>query len=70
MTLFPIPEILRTPLESLVVQAKIHSPNCKVVKKTVIIACYCCLYVTCKRWLLCVREGRGLHCTSAGQSRA
>uniref|UniRef100_A0A7N6C252 RNA helicase n=1 Tax=Anabas testudineus TaxID=64144 RepID=A0A7N6C252_ANATE len=29
MTLFPIPEILRTPLESLVMQAKIHSPNCK-----------------------------------------
>ncbi|XP_019967260.2 ATP-dependent RNA helicase DHX30 [Paralichthys olivaceus] len=29
MTSFPIPEILRTPLESLVVQAKIHSPNCK-----------------------------------------
>ncbi|XP_034744071.1 ATP-dependent RNA helicase DHX30 [Etheostoma cragini] len=29
MTPFPIPEILRTPLESLVVQAKIHSPNCK-----------------------------------------
>lgn len=33
MTPFPIPEILRTPLESLVVQAKIHSPNCKVLKK-------------------------------------
>lgn len=33
MTLFPVPEILRTPLESLVVQAKIHSPNCKVLKK-------------------------------------
>ncbi|XP_075953803.1 ATP-dependent RNA helicase DHX30 [Anarhichas minor] len=31
MTPFPIPEILRTPLESLVVQAKIHSPNCKAV---------------------------------------
>ncbi|KAM9789373.1 ATP-dependent RNA helicase DHX30 [Neosynchiropus ocellatus] len=31
MTLFPIPEILRTPLESLVVQAKIHSPHCKAV---------------------------------------
>ncbi|KAM4605323.1 ATP-dependent RNA helicase DHX30 [Polymixia lowei] len=31
MTTFPIPEILRTPLESLVVQAKIHSPNCKAV---------------------------------------
>ncbi|XP_053293236.1 ATP-dependent RNA helicase DHX30 [Pleuronectes platessa] len=29
MNPFPIPEILRTPLESLVVQAKIHSPNCK-----------------------------------------
>ncbi|XP_053186597.1 ATP-dependent RNA helicase DHX30 [Scomber japonicus] len=28
---FPIPEILRTPLESLVLQAKIHSPNCKAV---------------------------------------
>ncbi|XP_025756233.1 putative ATP-dependent RNA helicase DHX30 [Oreochromis niloticus] len=28
---FPIPEILRTPLESLVVQAKIHSPNSKAV---------------------------------------
>lgn len=27
---FPIPEILRIPLESLVVQAKIHSPNSKV----------------------------------------
>lgn len=32
MTAFPIPEILRTPLESLVVQAKIHSPSCKVLK--------------------------------------
>uniref|UniRef100_A0A667XYK1 RNA helicase n=1 Tax=Myripristis murdjan TaxID=586833 RepID=A0A667XYK1_9TELE len=31
MTTFPIPEILRTPLESLVVQAKIHSPNSKAV---------------------------------------
>uniref|UniRef100_A0A3Q3X9C8 RNA helicase n=1 Tax=Mola mola TaxID=94237 RepID=A0A3Q3X9C8_MOLML len=31
MTAFPIPEILRTPLESLVVQAKIHSPSCKAV---------------------------------------
>ncbi|KAK2822478.1 hypothetical protein Q5P01_022543 [Channa striata] len=31
MTPFPIPEILRTPLESLVMQAKIHSPNCKAV---------------------------------------
>ncbi|KAJ8337092.1 hypothetical protein SKAU_G00383120 [Synaphobranchus kaupii] len=28
---FPIPEILRTPLESLVVQAKIHSPHSKAV---------------------------------------
>ncbi|XP_061776526.1 ATP-dependent RNA helicase DHX30 [Nerophis ophidion] len=32
MSLFPIPEILRTPLESLVVQAKIHSPKCKAVE--------------------------------------
>ncbi|KAM8850628.1 ATP-dependent RNA helicase DHX30 [Spinachia spinachia] len=31
MTEFPTPEILRTPLESLVLQAKIHSPNCKAV---------------------------------------
>uniref|UniRef100_A0A674F2Q3 RNA helicase n=1 Tax=Salmo trutta TaxID=8032 RepID=A0A674F2Q3_SALTR len=31
MTTFPVPEILRTPLESLVVQAKIHSPHCKAV---------------------------------------
>ncbi|XP_041659950.1 ATP-dependent RNA helicase DHX30 [Cheilinus undulatus] len=31
MTPFPIPEILRTPLENLVLQAKIHSPNCKAV---------------------------------------
>ncbi|KAM4552301.1 ATP-dependent RNA helicase DHX30 [Odontesthes bonariensis] len=31
MTPFPVPEILRTPLESLVVQAKIHSPNSKAV---------------------------------------
>ncbi|MCJ8731243.1 hypothetical protein PDJAM_G00197250 [Pangasius djambal] len=31
MTTFPIPEILRTPLESLVVQAKIHSPRSKAV---------------------------------------
>lgn len=30
MTLFPVPEILRTPLQNLVLQAKIHSPNCKV----------------------------------------
>ncbi|XP_064202687.1 ATP-dependent RNA helicase DHX30 [Anguilla rostrata] len=28
---FPIPEILRTPLESLVMQAKIHSPHSKAV---------------------------------------
>ncbi|XP_041849591.1 ATP-dependent RNA helicase DHX30 [Melanotaenia boesemani] len=32
MTPFPVPEILRTPLESLVVQAKTHSPNCKAVE--------------------------------------
>ncbi|XP_072544819.1 ATP-dependent RNA helicase DHX30 [Salminus brasiliensis] len=32
MTTFPIPEILRTPLESLVVQAKIHSPQSKAVE--------------------------------------
>lgn len=32
MTPFPIPEILRTPLESLVVQAKIHSPSSKVLE--------------------------------------
>ncbi|KAL0966191.1 hypothetical protein UPYG_G00292100 [Umbra pygmaea] len=31
MTTFPVPEILRTPLESLVVQAKIHSPHVKAV---------------------------------------
>ncbi|TSR16015.1 DExH-box ATP-dependent RNA helicase DExH1 [Bagarius yarrelli] len=31
MTTFPVPEILRTPLESLVVQAKIHSPQSKAV---------------------------------------
>ncbi|KAK0150638.1 putative ATP-dependent RNA helicase DHX30 [Merluccius polli] len=31
MSHFPIPEILRTPLESLVVQAKVHSPNLKAV---------------------------------------
>ncbi|RVE61749.1 hypothetical protein OJAV_G00175700 [Oryzias javanicus] len=31
MSPFPVPEILRTPLESLVLQAKIHSPNCKAV---------------------------------------
>ncbi|KAM9844332.1 ATP-dependent RNA helicase DHX30 [Aulostomus maculatus] len=29
MTPFPIPEIMRTSLENLVVQTKIHSPNCK-----------------------------------------
>lgn len=34
MTPFPIPEILRTPLESLVVQAKIHSPSCKVLRES------------------------------------
>ncbi|XP_034090532.1 ATP-dependent RNA helicase DHX30 [Gymnodraco acuticeps] len=28
---FPIPEILRTPLENLVLQAKIHSPDCMAV---------------------------------------
>nr|XP_046264175.1 ATP-dependent RNA helicase DHX30 [Scatophagus argus] len=32
MTTFPIPEILRTPLESLVLQAKIHSPNSKAIE--------------------------------------
>ncbi|XP_041954389.1 ATP-dependent RNA helicase DHX30 [Alosa sapidissima] len=32
MTTFPIPEILRTPLESLVLQAKIHSPQSKAVE--------------------------------------
>uniref|UniRef100_A0A672YSV5 DEAH (Asp-Glu-Ala-His) box helicase 30 n=1 Tax=Sphaeramia orbicularis TaxID=375764 RepID=A0A672YSV5_9TELE len=31
MTPFPIPEILRTPLENLVLQAKIHSPNSKAI---------------------------------------
>ncbi|XP_030630684.1 ATP-dependent RNA helicase DHX30 [Chanos chanos] len=31
MTTFPIPEILRIPLENLVVQAKIHSPQSKAV---------------------------------------
>ncbi|XP_035526206.1 ATP-dependent RNA helicase DHX30 [Morone saxatilis] len=31
MTHFAIPEILRTPLENLVMQAKIHSPKCKAV---------------------------------------
>ncbi|KAL2097256.1 hypothetical protein ACEWY4_006463 [Coilia grayii] len=31
MTAFPVPEILRTPLESLVLQAKIHSPQSKAV---------------------------------------
>uniref|UniRef100_A0A6Q2XFR1 ATP-dependent RNA helicase DHX30 n=1 Tax=Esox lucius TaxID=8010 RepID=A0A6Q2XFR1_ESOLU len=31
MNTFPVPEILRTPLESLVVQAKIHSPKLKAV---------------------------------------
>lgn len=31
MTPFPIPEILRTPLENLILQAKIHSSNCKAV---------------------------------------
>ncbi|XP_049930535.1 ATP-dependent RNA helicase DHX30 [Epinephelus moara] len=31
MTPFPIPEILRTPLQSLVMQAKIHSPDSKAV---------------------------------------
>ncbi|XP_017540855.1 ATP-dependent RNA helicase DHX30 [Pygocentrus nattereri] len=31
LTTFPIPEILRTPLESLVVQAKIYSPQSKAV---------------------------------------
>lgn len=33
MTPFPIPEILRTPLQSLVMQAKIHSPDSKVLKE-------------------------------------
>uniref|UniRef100_A0AAY4ALD3 RNA helicase n=1 Tax=Denticeps clupeoides TaxID=299321 RepID=A0AAY4ALD3_9TELE len=31
MSVFPVPEILRTPLESLVVQAKIHCPQIKAV---------------------------------------
>ncbi|XP_029308820.1 ATP-dependent RNA helicase DHX30 [Cottoperca gobio] len=31
MAPFPTPEILRTPLENLAMQAKIHSPNCKAV---------------------------------------
>uniref|UniRef100_A0A8C9VJT5 ATP-dependent RNA helicase DHX30 n=1 Tax=Scleropages formosus TaxID=113540 RepID=A0A8C9VJT5_SCLFO len=31
MKMFPIPEILRTPLENVVMQAKIHSPQAKVV---------------------------------------
>lgn len=34
MTPFPIPEILRTPLESLVLQAKIHSPSLKVLRES------------------------------------
>ncbi|XP_062386384.1 ATP-dependent RNA helicase DHX30 [Sardina pilchardus] len=32
MTAFPIPEILRTPLESLILQAKVHSPQSKAVE--------------------------------------
>ncbi|XP_063076053.1 ATP-dependent RNA helicase DHX30 [Engraulis encrasicolus] len=32
MTAFPVPEILRTPLENLVLQAKIHSPDSKAVE--------------------------------------
>ncbi|XP_073704192.1 ATP-dependent RNA helicase DHX30 [Garra rufa] len=31
MSVFPIPEILRTPLESVVIQAKIHCPDSKAV---------------------------------------
>ncbi|XP_057189902.1 ATP-dependent RNA helicase DHX30 [Triplophysa rosa] len=31
LTMFPIPEILRTPLESVVIQAKIHCPEIKAV---------------------------------------
>lgn len=42
MTPFPIPEILRTPLESLVVQAKIHSPSCKVLQKLFFYKCSDC----------------------------
>lgn len=41
---FPIPEILRTPLESLVVQAKIHSPNSKVLESFFffpVLSCIC-----------------------------
>lgn len=34
MTPFPIPEILRIPLESLVLQAKIHSPSLKVLRES------------------------------------
>ncbi len=30
MSVFPVPEILRTPLESVVIQAKIHCPDSKV----------------------------------------
>ncbi len=30
MATFPVPEILRTPLESVVIQAKIHCPDSKV----------------------------------------
>lgn len=36
MDTFPIPEILRTPLESVVIQAKIHCPDSKVRGQTML----------------------------------
>lgn len=65
MTAFPIPEILRTPLESLVLQAKIHSPNCKVLERRqwplVCLSKYLvfrrrvewCHFLVCRLWISC-----------------
>lgn len=80
MTPFPIPEILRTPLESLVVQAKIHSPNCKVLKESngflfcyIFVLCYMfhLLFLWRIEWcFVCLCGGCRFLIPSVGQSRA
>lgn len=78
MTPFPIPEILRTPLESLVVQAKIHSPDCKVFKEQWHNLCiyfywgggFPCCYWMPYFYFVCMCEGCRFLIPSVGQSRA
>lgn len=70
MDSFPVPEILRTPLESLIMQAKIHSPDCKVERPR---ACFFHLAIHVLNVLsdcyVSMCEGCRFLIPSAGQSR-